>query len=138
MTGEPMGELLLYRRDDGSPALEVRLEDESLWLSQQQIAELFQTSRTNVVEHLRNIYVEGELEESATCRRFRQVRTEGSRQVTRELPFYNLDAIISVGYRVKSTQYDIYRSHLDEVLRDVETAYPETIKKVQRGIEGRK
>ncbi|WP_260425113.1 N-6 DNA methylase [Arachnia propionica] len=78
-------ELLLYRRDDGTAALEVRLVDESLWLSQQQIAELFQTSRTNVVEHLRNIYAEGELEESATCRRFRQVRTEGSRQVTRDI-----------------------------------------------------
>ncbi|MDO5083372.1 MAG: cell filamentation protein Fic [Arachnia propionica] len=85
MTGEPMGELLLHRRDDGTAALEVRLQDESLWLSQQQIAELFQTSRSNVVEHLRNIYAEGELEESATCRRFRQVRTEGSRQVTRDI-----------------------------------------------------
>lgn len=118
MTGEPMGELLLYRRDDGSPALEVRLEDESLWLSQQQIAELFQTSRTNVVEHLRNIYAEGELEESATCRRFRQVRTEGARKVTRELPFYNLDAIISVGYRVKSTLATQFRIWATERLRE--------------------
>lgn len=113
-----MGELLLYRRDDGTPALEVRLVDESLWLSQQQIAELFQTSRTNVVEHLRNIYAEGELQESATCRKFRQVRTEGSRQVTRELPFYNLDAIISVGYRVKSILATQFRIWATERLRE--------------------
>ena len=81
MTGGAAGEVILYRRDDGAPVLEVRLEEETVWLSQQQIAELFQTSRTNVVEHLRNIYNEAELDEAATCRRFRQVRTEGSRQI---------------------------------------------------------
>ena len=111
MTGRPDGEVVLYQRDDGTPALEVRLDTDTVWLSQQQIAELFQTSRTNVVEHIRNVYAEGELIESATCRNFRQVRTEGSRQVERELPFYNLDVIISVGYRVKSkvaTQFRIW------------------------------
>jgi prophage maintenance system killer protein/biotin operon repressor len=111
MTGRPDGEVVLYQRDDGTPALEVRLDTDTVWLSQQQIAELFQASRTNVVEHIRNVYAEGELIESATCRNFRQVRTEGSRQVERELPFYNLDVIISVGYRVKSkvaTQFRIW------------------------------
>lgn len=111
MTERPDGEVVLYQRDDGTPALEVRLDTDTVWLSQQQIAELFQTSRTNVVEHIRNVYAEGELIESATCRNFRQVRTEGSRQVERELPFYNLDVIISVGYRVKSkvaTQFRIW------------------------------
>lgn len=101
MSEQPTGEVLLYQRD-GAPALEVRLDADTVWLSQQQIADLFQTSRTNVVEHVRNVYDEGELDESVTCRKFRQVRSEGTRQVSRELPFYNLDLIISVGYRVKA------------------------------------
>lgn len=107
------GEVIIYHRDD-APALEVKLSGETVWLSQQQIAELFQTSRTNVVEHIQHIYQEGELAEEATCRNFRQVRTEGSREVARELPFYNLDAIISVGYRVKSkiaTQFRIWATN---------------------------
>ena len=74
----------------------------TVWLTQQQMAELFQTSRTNVVEHIRHIYGEGEPDEDSTCRNFRQVRLEGSREVARELPFYNLDMIISLGYWVKS------------------------------------
>ena len=154
MTEGAAGEVILYRRDDGAPALEVRLEEETVWLSQQQIAELFQTSRTNVVEHLRNIYNEAELDEAATCRRFRQVRTEGSRQVAREIPFYNLDAIISVGYRVKSTQFRIWATErlLEYLIKgftmddaklvttptEVEEAYLESIKRVQREIEGKK
>ena len=78
------------------------MQGETVWLTQQQMAELFQTSRTNVVEHIRHIYEEGELDEDLTCRSFRQVRLEGNREVARELPFYNLDMIISLGYRVKS------------------------------------
>ena len=78
------------------------MQGETVWLTQQQMAELFQTSRTNVVEHIRHIYEEGELDEDLTCRSFRQVRLEGGREVARELPFYNLDMIISLGYRVKS------------------------------------
>lgn len=108
---EPSGEIVIYRGDGGTAAIEVKLDAETVWLSQQQIAELFQTSRTNVVEHIRNVYGEGELDEGRTCRKFRQVRTEGTRQVTRELPFYNLDLILSVGYRVKSkvaTQFRIW------------------------------
>ena len=66
------------------------------------MAALFQTSQTNIVEHIKHIYEENELDEKSTCRNFRQVQTEGSRQVTRELPFYNLDMIISLGYRIKS------------------------------------
>lgn len=118
MSDEPSGEVVLYRRDDGTPALEVRLEDESVWLTQQQIADVFQTSRTNVVEHIRHIYDEGELEEAATCRKVRQVRTEGSRQVARELPFYNLDLIISVGYRVQSRLATQFRIWATERLRE--------------------
>ena len=110
-TDMPSGEIILYQRETGESVIEVRLDADTVWLSQQQIADLFQTSRTNIVEHIRNIYEERELESAATCRNFRQVRTEGSRQVSRELPFYNLDLIISVGYRVKSriaTQFRIW------------------------------
>lgn len=89
--------VIIYTSSDGQTQIDVRLEDETLWLTQQQIAELFQTSRTNVVEHIKHIYEEKELEENSTCRNFRQVRTEGTRQVERELPFYNLDMIISLG-----------------------------------------
>ena len=96
------GEIIIYQTEDGLTKLDVRMEDETVWLTQQQMAELFQTSRTNVVDHIKNIYEEDELDVNSTCRKFRQVRMEGNRQVTRELPFYNLDMIISLGYRVKS------------------------------------
>ena len=96
------GEIILYKSEYGLTKIDVRFEDETVWLTQQQMADLFQSSRSNIVEHIQHIYEEGELDESATCRKFRQVRTEGSRQVTRELPYYNLDMIISLGYRVKS------------------------------------
>lgn len=96
------GEIILYQTEDGLTKIDVRFEDETVWLTQQQMADLFQSSRSNVVEHIQHIYEEGELDEALTCRKFRQVRTEGKRQVSRELPFYNLDMIISLGYRVKS------------------------------------
>lgn len=96
------GEIIIYQSDDGLTNIEVKVHDDTVWLSQQQMAELFQTSRTNIVEHIKHIYEEGELDEVSTCRKFRQVRKEGNREVTRELPFYNLDMIISLGYRVKS------------------------------------
>ncbi len=97
------GNIIIYQSEDGNTHLEVRLDDKTVWLSQQQMAELYQTSRTNVVEHIKHIYEENELTEEATCQKFRQVRIEGTREVTRELPFYNLDMIISLGYRVKSS-----------------------------------
>lgn len=105
---------------DGSLEIQVELVDETVWLSQQQIAKLFESSRTNIVEHIKHIYEEGELAEDSTCRNFRQVQIEGTREVAREIPFYNLDMILSVGYRVKSktaTQFriwatDILRTHL--------------------------
>ena len=106
---ENYGEIIIYQTEDGLTKLDVRMEDETVWLTQQQMAELFQTSRTNVVDHIKNIYEEGELDENSTCRKFRQVRMEGSRQVARELPFYNLDMIISLGYRVKSSTATHFR-----------------------------
>ena len=95
-------QIIIYEGNDGKSRVEVRFEGETAWLSQQQLAELFQSSRTNVVEHINHIYAEGELDELSTCRNFRQVRMEGGRQIERELPFYNLDLIISLGYRIKS------------------------------------
>ena len=112
------GEIIIYQTEDGLTKLDVRMEDETVWLTQQQMAELFQTSRTNVVDHISNIYSEGELDEHSTCRKFRQVRMEGTRQVTRELPFYNLDMIISLGYRVKSSTATHFRKWATERLRE--------------------
>ena len=87
------GEIVIYQTEDGLTNIEVKIEDETVWLSQQQMADLFQTSRTNVVEHIKHIYEEGELDENSTCRNFRQVRKEGNRDVSREMPFYNLDML---------------------------------------------
>ena len=97
------GDIVIYQSEDGNTKINVNLQDETVWLSPQQLAELYQSSRTNIVEHIRNIYEEGELSEVSTCRNFRQVRREGKRDVCREIPFYNLDMIISLGYRIKSS-----------------------------------
>ena len=112
------GEIIIYQTEDGLTKLDVRMEDETVWLTQQQMAELFQTSRTNVVDHIKNIYDEGELDDNSTCRKFRQVRMEGNRQVTRELPFYNLDMIISLGYRVKSSTATNFRKWATQRLKE--------------------
>lgn len=95
------GEMIIYQQD-GQTKIDVRIEEESLWLTQQQMAALFQTTKQNISLHLRNIYEEGELEEAATVKEFLTVRKEGKRKVQRALMHYNLDAIISVGYRIKS------------------------------------
>lgn len=97
------GDIIIYQSEDGNTKINVNLHDETVWLSQQQLVELYQSSRTNIVEHIKNIYEEGELSEVSTCRNFRQVRKEGKRDVCREIPFYNLDMIISLGYRIKSS-----------------------------------
>lgn len=80
--------------------LEVNMKDEIVWLTQQQMAVLSDSSRTNIIEHINNIYNSGELDKDSTCQNFRQVRKEGKRDVARDISFYNLDMIISVGYRV--------------------------------------
>ncbi|WP_297751040.1 virulence RhuM family protein [uncultured Tessaracoccus sp.] len=112
------GEILVYHLDDGTPAVEVQLVNESLWLSQQQIADLFQTSRENITIHLQNVYDEGELTAEATRKDFLQVRQEGQRQVQRKVAHYNLDAVISVGYRVKSVLATRFRIWATERLRE--------------------
>jgi hypothetical protein len=117
-TPAAVGQMLIYQAEDGRLKIEARLDGESLWLTQQQMADLFQTARTNVVEHIRHVYDEGELEEEATCRSFRQVRAEGARQVARDLPNYNLDVILSVGYRVKSAVATRFRIWATQRLRE--------------------
>lgn len=112
------GEILIYQSDNGSTNIEVKFQDETVWLTQQQMADLFQTSRTNVVEHIKHIYDEGELDAESTCRKFRQVRKEGGREVSREIPFYNLDMIISLGYRVKSLIATNFRRWATERLKE--------------------
>ena len=104
-------ELILYQTEDGKTKLEVRLQDETVWLSQKQMAELFDCSIDNIALHLKNIYASGELEEKATAEDSSVVQKEGSRSVSRQKRLYNLDAIISVGYRVNSmrgTQFRIW------------------------------
>jgi hypothetical protein len=107
----PTGAVILYRSEDGSTRIEVRLENETVWLPQKAMAELFQTTPQNITQHIAAIYNEEELAEAATCKEFLQVRSEGARDVRRMLKHYNLDIILSVGYRVRShigTQFRIW------------------------------
>lgn len=111
-------EILIYQSDDGLIKIETRLQDETVWLSQEEMAALFDKGRSTITEHIRNIYEEGELEQNPTCRKFRRVRKEGSRTVEREIDHYNLDVIISVGYRVKSIQGTRFRQWATQRLRE--------------------
>ena len=109
------GEILLYQTEDGDTRVEVRLQEETVWLSQKLMAELFQKDVRTINEHIKNIYEEGELLPEATIRKFRIVQQEGSREVARQVDHYNLDVIISAGYRVKShrgTQFRIWATRL--------------------------
>ena len=115
---EKQGDIVIYQTEDGGTKIDVRFEGETVWLTQQQMAELFGSSRTNIVEHIRHIYEECELDEDSTCRKFRQVRDEGGRQVSREIPHYNLDMIISLGYRVKSRIATHFRRWATERLKE--------------------
>lgn len=100
-------EIILF--ENQNVKLEVNVKDETVWLSQQQMAELFDSSRTNIIEHINNIYSSKELDKNSTCQDFRQVRKEENRNVSRNIPFYNLDMIISVGYRVNSKRGIVFR-----------------------------
>lgn len=115
---EENNQIIIYQSENGDTRIDVKFTGETVWLSQQQMAELYQTSRSNVVEHIQHIYEEGELEEPATCRNFRQVRQEGNRQVSREIPFYNLDMIISLGYRIRSVIATRFRRWATERLKE--------------------
>ncbi len=112
------GEFLLYQTDDGSTRIEVRMAVDTVWLTQKDMAELFQTTPQNITQHLASIYEEGELTESATCKEYLQVRSEGKRQVERSLKHYNLDVIISIGYRVRSHRGTQFRIWATQRLRE--------------------
>jgi len=112
------GQLLVYATEDGKLKLEVRLEGETAWLTQQHMADLFQTTQQNISLHLQNVYEEGELQREATHKEFLSVRQEGNRQVSRSVEHYNLDAIISVGYRVKSAVATRFRIWATQKLRE--------------------
>jgi len=99
---QPNSEIILYQTEDGRTRIQCRFENETLWLTQALISELFQVTVPTVNEHLKGIYAEGELAPGATIRKFRIVRTEGNREVAREIEHYNLDAILAVGFRVRN------------------------------------
>ena len=110
-------EIVLYQPNN-QLSIEVKLENETVWLTQQQMAELFSTDRTSILRHIHNIYKTHELDEAATCAKIAQVRLEGNRRVIREVPFYNLDMIISVGYRVNSIRGTQFRQWANRILKD--------------------
>ena len=107
----------IYRSLDGSIQLNVKLENDTVWLTQSQMAELFGVDRTSIVRHIRNIYKSEELDQNSTCAKNAQVRTEGHRSILREIPYYNLDMIISVGYRVNSKNATSFRRWATSVLK---------------------
>lgn len=118
MNGAAGGEIVLYDAGNGETGVKVRLEQDTVWLSQQQMAQVFETTRQNVLMHLGNVFETGELAEEATSKDFLLVRSEGGRQVRRKIRHYNLDAIISVGYRVNSKQGVQFRVWATNTLRE--------------------
>jgi hypothetical protein len=111
-------EILIYQNQDGNIKIDVRLQEETVWLTQSQMGQLFGKDKRTISEHISNIFSEGELEKSSTVRKFRTVQTEGNREVERELDHYNLDIIISVGYRVKSVQGTQFRIWATQRLKE--------------------
>ena len=112
----PLSEIILYQTEDGRTRIQCRLENETLWLTQAQIAELFQTTPQNVTLHLKAIFAEGELPETATCKDYLQVRREGRREVTRTLRHYRLEVILAVGFRVRSHRGTQFSQEEREIL----------------------
>lgn len=112
------GEIQIYKNTEGTIKIDVRIEEETVWLTQAQICELFQKSKATVSEHITNVFEEGELDAPSTVRKFRTVQQEGTRSVEREIEHYNLDVIISVGYRVKSPQGTQFRIWATQRLKE--------------------
>ena len=112
------GEIIIYQSEDGTSKLDVKLEDETVWLNVPQLVDLFQSSRSNILGHIKNIYNEGELDKESTCRKFRQVQIEGDREVRRGINFYNLDMIISLGYRIQSKVATHFRRWVTDRLKE--------------------
>lgn len=111
-------QITIYQTKDGNTSIEVKLENDSIWLNQHQLAELFKTDRTSLTKHIRNVYKAGELDEISTCAKFAQVQTEGSRTIRREVIHYNLDLIISVGYRINSKLGTQFRIWANKILKE--------------------
>lgn len=114
----PSSDLILYQTEDGKTRIQCRFEDESIWLTQAQIAELFQTTPQSITQHIRSIYDENELDETATCKPYLQVRAEGSRQVKRQLNHYSLPVILATGFRVRSRRGTQFRQWANEPLSE--------------------
>jgi hypothetical protein len=108
---------IIYQTEDGQTQIDVRLESETVWLTQAQMAELFETDRTSIVRHINNIYKVEELDRESTCAKIAQVQVEGKRNVKRNIPYFNLDMIISVGYRVNSKRGVKFRQWANSVLK---------------------
>ena len=117
-TNDDTQSIVIFTTEDNVVSLDVKLENDTVWLSQSQMATLFDTDRTSILRHINNVYKIGELQRDATCVKIAQVRIEGKRQVTRQIPFYNLDMIISVGYRVNSIRGTQFRIWANRVLKD--------------------
>jgi hypothetical protein len=112
------GEIVIYQSGQDAPTIQVLLENDTLWLDQYQISELFDTDRPSIVRHIRNIYKTSELDEKGTCAKFTQVQQEGERTVKRKIKTYNLDLIICVGYRVNSKQGTAFRIWANNIIKD--------------------
>ena len=110
--------IIIYQTEDGQTQIDVRLENETVWLTQAQMAELFETDRTSIVRHINNIYKVEELDRESTCAKNAQVQIEGKRTVKRNIPYFNLDMIISVGYRVNSKRGVKFRQWANRILKD--------------------
>ena len=115
---ENRGEIIIYRAEDNTVQLDVRMENETVWLSQQQMVQLFNSTKQNISLHINNIFREGELKKEATVKEYLTVQTEGNRQISRKVQYYNLDVIISVGYRVKSQRGVQFRQWANKILKD--------------------
>ena len=111
------GEIIIYQTPDGQTQIDVRMENETVWLTQAQMAELFETDRTSIVRHINNIYKVEELDRESTCAKIAQVQVEGKRTVKRNIPYFNLDMIVSVGYRVNSKRGVKFRQWANKVLK---------------------
>lgn len=131
------GNVIVYVDDNGKPQVDVRFQDETVWLTQAQLVDLYQLSKANVSEHIKNIFDEGELDRAATVRKSRTVRTEGDRQVERELEYYNIDTCKLSTKQTKEKMLVGYRKYKAKNLSSVEEDYLENIKKTAKKLKGK-
>ena len=115
---EGLGKILIYQTEKGDTKIEVYFQDENIWMSQRNIAELYQTTPQNITLHMKNIFADGELDETSTCKDFLQVQKEGSRYVEREIKHYNLNMILAIGYRVRNNRGIHFRRWASNVLTE--------------------